>query len=138
ARFGVLGARPETFSSHYGLSETAGVSTWNERCGPQFVAIDGVEVANCGRPASGITLRIVDPDSGACRKEGELGEVWVKSPGVAGAYLGDEAASRQAFGGTLAESGESNFFRTGDRGLLRDGCLYIAGRDKDVIIVRGK
>ncbi|WP_437677704.1 amino acid adenylation domain-containing protein [Sorangium sp. So ce131] len=153
-KFRRSGARDRTFCAHYGLSETGALTTWCEGSGPQFLAVDGsellagqvhlahgrtgVDLANCGRVADGITLRIVHPESGVTCNEGEVGEIWVKSPGVAKSYLDDEDADRQAFGWTVKDTGETGFFRTGDRGFVRDRCVYIAGREKDVIIVRGK
>jgi acyl-CoA synthetase (AMP-forming)/AMP-acid ligase II len=93
-------------------------------------------VVSCGLPADGTTLRIVDPRSGREQPPGRVGEVWVKSAGVAGGYWA-EAAGRDTFAGRLP-AGDGPYLRTGDLGCLLDGELLLTGRLKDLIILRGR
>lgn len=91
------------------------------------------DVVSCGEPMAGHTLRIVDPDSGLACADGEVGEVWYAGPSVAAGYWGRDD---HAFGATLSGV-EGRFLRSGDLGMLADGALYILGRTKEMIIVRG-
>ena len=68
---------------------------------------------------------------------GEVGEVWVAGPCVAKGYWNRPEETEQTFHARLADSDAGPFLRTGDLGFLRDGELYIAGRLKDLIIIRG-
>ncbi|MGC5010220.1 fatty acyl-AMP ligase [Streptosporangium sp. DT93] len=110
---------------------------------PQAPGIDpephggrGVELVGCGRPIS-MSVRVVDPGSGAELPDGRVGELWVRGESVAQGYWRCEEATRDAFGGHTA-SGDGPFLRTGDLGFLLDGELYVTGRIKDVVIVNGR
>jgi len=79
---------------------------------------------------------IVDPQSRQRCAHGRIGEIWVESPSVARGYWGRESETRETFSARLA-GGDGPFLRTGDLGAVHDGELYVAGRLKDVLIVRG-
>jgi acyl-CoA synthetase (AMP-forming)/AMP-acid ligase II len=64
--------------------------------------------------------------------------VWVSGPSVAQGYWDRPEETAQTFRASLAETGEGPFLRTGDLGFLHDGSLFITGRLKDVIIIRGR
>lgn len=83
------------------------------------------------------TVKIVDPETRLECASGELGEIWVKGHSIAKGYWKREEESRSIFQATIADTGEGPFMRTEDRGFLKDGELYIAGRIKDLIIIRG-
>ncbi len=68
----------------------------------------------------------------------EIGEIWVKSESVANGYWNNPQATQQTFNACLADTQEEGFLRTGDLGFLKDGQLYITGRLKDLIIIRGQ
>src|SRR5262249_27857700 len=70
--------------------------------------------------------------------EGRVGEIWLASPSVATGYWGNGEATKETFGGRTAPDEGRAFCRTGDLGFLHDGGLYIAGRLKDLIIIRGR
>ncbi|WP_329410257.1 long-chain-fatty-acid--CoA ligase [Nocardia vinacea] len=86
---------------------------------------------SAGRPLPGVSVRIADPLTGETLADGELGEVWVKSPtGMHGYWhLPDETAA------ALTPEG---FIRTGDGGYFRDGYLYLRDRIKDMIVTGGE
>ncbi len=89
---------------------------------------DAAGAVDCGRPVPGHEVAVVEA-AGVPRASGEIGEVWVRGPSVAGGYL-DEPAS-DAFR-------RDGWLRTGDLGYLdSDGNLYITGRAKDVLVARG-
>ncbi|WP_161497244.1 SDR family NAD(P)-dependent oxidoreductase [Bradyrhizobium nitroreducens] len=153
-KFAAVGARPETLCSHYGLSECGSVTTGSARNGG-FVSLDAepfknsrasfvqsgetpVVVSNCGPVTDGCEVRIVDCDGGVPCGDGQIGEVWLRSQAVTSGYLFSDPEASDVFGCSVANSDEAGFFRTGDLGFLVEGNLYIAGRRKEVIIVRGK
>ncbi|MES1241168.1 MAG: AMP-binding protein [Acidobacteriota bacterium] len=98
-------------------------------------------LVSCGRTLAGQRLEIVDPESREIRAAGEMGEIWLSGPSVAAGYHGREDGEG-VFSGRLAgsgsDSGDGPFLRTGDLGFLVDGELFVAGRLKDLIIVRGR
>lgn len=96
-----------------------------------------VPLVACGRSTDETTVRIVDPETRLPVPPGKIGEVWVSGPAVARGYWKRKEATAEAFGATIA--GEpGSFLRTGDFGFFEDGQLYIAGRLKDLLIVRGR
>lgn len=91
----------------------------------------------CGRSLAEQEIRIVDPDRLLELEDGEEGEIWVSGPSIAKGYWQREAQTREVFG-AFTGSGAGPFLRTGDLGFLVDEELFVTGRIKDTIIVRGK
>jgi acyl-CoA synthetase (AMP-forming)/AMP-acid ligase II/acyl carrier protein len=91
----------------------------------------------CGQPRSGAGLCIVDPHTRQECEAGTVGEIWVSGPSVAGGYWGLEALSEATFRARTAD-GRGPFLRTGDLGFWDDDSLFITGRFKDLVIVRGR
>lgn len=86
----------------------------------------------------GQSVRIVDPDSRRACDADIVGEIWVSGPSIGRGYWNRPEQSADTFGARIADHpDEGPFLRTGDLGFVKDGLLYIAGRIKDVIIVRG-
>lgn len=94
-------------------------------------------VVSCGQPLGGQTVLIVDPDSQAVCPPDRVGEVWVAGPSVAQGYWQDREKSEQLFGATLPGYSQK-FLRTGDLGFQQEGELFITGRIKDLMIIRGR
>ena len=69
---------------------------------------------------------------------GRVGEIWVRGPSIARGYFERSDATKAAFDGRLADSSEGPFLRTGDLGFIRGGQLFVTGRLKDLIIIRGR
>ncbi len=152
--FAPHGFRREAFFPCYGMAESTLMITGGRRgVAPRTVAVekealragraveasggDGVAtLVSCGR-AWDQDLRIVDPDTGVEREAGAVGEIWVAGASVARGYWRRPEDSATAFGGRLAD-GTGPFLRTGDLGFIQDGEIFVAGRIKDVIIIRGK
>jgi acetylornithine/succinyldiaminopimelate/putrescine aminotransferase/acyl-CoA synthetase (AMP-forming)/AMP-acid ligase II/predicted amino acid dehydrogenase/acyl carrier protein len=86
----------------------------------------------------GVEVVVVDPERCVERTPGEIGEIWVASPSVAAGYWRRPEETAQIFGARLSSTGRGPFLRTGDLGVVHDGQVYITGRLKDLIIVRGK
>ncbi|HET7752650.1 MAG TPA: AMP-binding protein [Anaeromyxobacteraceae bacterium] len=141
-RFASHGFRPDAMRPVYGLSEAALAVTFCDgaaeaksvRVDPVALAATGEiregprEVASVGRPIPGVQVEIRDAHgrpAGADR----LGRIWVAGPSLMSGYLGQaEATAKTLAGGWLD---------TGDLGFVHDGQLYVHGRAKDVVVVRG-
>jgi len=154
AAFAPYGFRRSAFYPCYGLAEaTLFVSGGTAGADPVVRAFDRpalemgtVEPAapasgsrslvGCGQPWMGQEVAIVDPESGVEHPPGRVGEIWVAGPSVAQGYWDRKEATDCAFGARL--DGRGPFLRTGDLGFLRDGVLFVAGRLKDLIILRGR
>lgn len=83
-------------------------------------------------------ILIVHPEALSRCPDGEVGEIWVQGASVAQGYWGRTDETAATFGARLRESGEGPFLRTGDLGFLRGGELFVTGRLKDLIIIRGR
>jgi acyl-CoA synthetase (AMP-forming)/AMP-acid ligase II len=92
----------------------------------------------CGTPYIGTTLAIVDPETRAACPVGHVGEIWVRGPCVASGYWNRAEETEALFRARIAGSNDGPYLRTGDLGFLRDGEVYITGRWKDLIILRGR
>lgn len=107
------------------------------RVGPPNGPADSQRVVGCGRAVSGERIAIVDPVSFEPLGSDRVGEVWVSGPNVTQGYWQKDAATREAFGAQIAGDAE-RWLRTGDLGFLDDtGELYITGRIKELVIIRG-
>ncbi len=101
-------------------------------------AEDTATFVSCGPALPGQTIRSVDPETHAPVAPDRIGEIWLSGPSIASGYWNKPDASAATFGARLAGSDEGPFLRTGDLGFLRDGELFVTGRLKDLIILRGK
>jgi hypothetical protein len=99
---------------------------------------DTQDIVSCGPTAADQELVIVKPDTCTRCGPGQIGEIWVKGPSVARGYWQRPEESAITFQAVLEDTNEGPFLRTGDLGFLDDGELYITGRIKDLIIVRGR
>ncbi|MFC8047166.1 fatty acyl-AMP ligase [Nocardia sp. NPDC057353] len=90
----------------------------------------GRELVGSGRPAPGVRIRIVDPETGQPCPAGRIGEILVAGAHVAAGYWRNPGATAAGFG--------PGGLRTGDLGQFADGELYVTGRCRDLIIVRGR
>src|SRR5262249_25039766 len=97
---------------------------------------DVSDLVSCGPVACGTRVAIVDPDTHRPAPHGQIGEIWLASPGVARGYWRREAERHDTLGCRL-QTGEGPFLRTGDLGVLHDDALVVTGRLKDLLIVRG-
>lgn len=157
AAFSPCGFRRESFFPCYGLAEaTLFVSGGPRRTAPTVVQVDGGALGQheirevphddpasrclvgCGENLPGQRLVIVDPKTQRLCKDGQVGEIWVQGRSVALGYYDQPEATNKSFCGRIAETGEGPFLRTGDLGFLRNRQLFVTGRLKDVIIIRGR
>ncbi|MCC4322516.1 fatty acyl-AMP ligase [Streptomyces malaysiensis] len=98
-----------------------------------------VPVVSCGRTIGGTRVRIVDPATGRAAAPDRVGEIWATGPCVAAGYAGRERESEETFRARIADDADTAaFLRTGDIGFVRDGELYVTGRLKDLLVVKGR
>ncbi|BAW96917.1 AMP-binding enzyme [[Synechococcus] sp. NIES-970] len=139
-KFATHGFRPEAFYPCYGMAEATLFITGGDKTKApittKVLESDNVFVS-CGQPAQDTQVAIVDPESFLPCAEGETGEVWVQGESVAQGYWQAPMATRETFGASLTHQGKP-FLRTGDLGFVKAGELFITGRLKDLIIIRGK
>ncbi|ASS75463.1 hypothetical protein CIG75_11070 [Tumebacillus algifaecis] len=83
-------------------------------------------------------IAIVNPDTRITCAEDEVGEIWVSGPSVAQGYWNRPTQTAETFAAYLEQDGAGPFLRTGDLGFVHEGELYVTGRLKDLIIIRGR
>ena len=98
----------------------------------------GATAVSCGEIAPTGRVRIVDPNSGVSLPPGAVGEIWVGGDALAKGYWRRPRESKETFEAFLGDSGEGPFLRTGDMGFISEDLLFVKGRLKDIIIVRGR
>lgn len=155
-RFQPYGFQPQTFAPGYGLAEATLCVSTKRRSPNGFVSIhidgkaaarrqiecvasgaeDAREVVGCGVPDT--EVQIVDERTCTIAPAGSIGEIWVRGPIVAAGYWNNPDESARTFCAELADRPGDRYLRTGDLGFVHEGELFIAGRIKDIIIVRGE
>ncbi|MFD2168651.1 amino acid adenylation domain-containing protein [Tumebacillus lipolyticus] len=155
--FAPCGFKEEAFYPCYGLAEaTLFVSGGTVGHTPQIERIEADALAqnravattaeadsrlmvSSGRgDRKGQQLLIVDAASKTACADGQVGEVWVKGPNIAIGYWNREQQTEETFCAALADSGDGPFLRTGDLGFRKEGQIYLTGRIKDLLIIRGR
>nr|QEO74876.1 AMP-dependent synthetase and ligase [uncultured bacterium] len=156
AAFELCGFRSEAFHPCYGLAEATLIvsgsktSTLPVRRRLQKTALEHHRVVtansaddeartitSCGGVLPDEKVAIVHPEFLTRCLPDEVGEIWVHGPSVAQGYWNRGEETEHTFHATLPEIGETTFLRTGDLGFLEDGQLFVTGRLKDLIIIRG-
>lgn len=151
------GFRWRAFYPVYGLAEaTLVVSSGRQSTAPVILRVDaralgkdqlvtsrasrstGASLVSCGQIAPSTDVAIVDPHTFSRCAESDVGEIWVRGPGVTRGYWNRPSLNRRTFQAHISGSRDGPYLRTGDLGLLRDGELFVTGRLKDVIIIRGR
>ncbi|KAA3647729.1 MAG: amino acid adenylation domain-containing protein [Chloroflexi bacterium] len=95
------------------------------------------EMVSCGVALLDQEVHIVDGESHTKLPEDQIGEIWVKGPNVAQGYWGREEQTLETFEAETKDS-DGPFMRTGDLGFIHDSEVFITGRLKDLIIIRGR
>ena len=96
-------------------------------------------LVGCGQPLLDQEIIIADLLSHRTCQANQIGEIWIKGPNVAAGYWNRPDETQQTFAGQLVNDSENKYLRTGDLGFWSDdGHLFITGRLKDVIIIRGR
>ena len=153
--FGECGFRSESFLPCYGLAEATLFATGkpsgqpvtsikidknklavNEVSEPQKDE-DAILITSCGVGVHSKVI-IVDPDSKQQCLPSRIGEVWLSGPHVAKGYFNKRRITDQIFNAQTTHSNGGSYLRTGDLGFIKNGELYVTGRIKEMIIIRGK
>ncbi|MGD1952200.1 MAG: SDR family NAD(P)-dependent oxidoreductase, partial [Leptolyngbyaceae cyanobacterium] len=93
----------------------------------------------CGKASPPQSIVIVNPDSCRGCNDNQVGEIWVSnSKSIAQGYWNQPEKTQAVFHAHLSDTGAGPFLRTGDLGFLHDGELFVTGRLKDLIIIRGR
>ncbi|MBX9790730.1 MAG: aminotransferase class I/II-fold pyridoxal phosphate-dependent enzyme [Pirellulales bacterium] len=154
--FAPCGFRAEAFYPCYGLAEatllvSGGQKSWrpkvesfdlrrlehDEAVVVPAAAPHARSLVSCGNDLPDQRIVIVDPHTAQPLAEGRIGEIWVTGPSIAQGYWERPAETEQTFRARLADGSPENYLRTGDLGFISAGELYVTGRVKDLIIVRG-
>ncbi|ATB42099.1 non-ribosomal peptide synthetase [Cystobacter fuscus] len=152
--FAPAGFRREAFYPCYGLAEGTLIVSGGRRAEPPVVrhferdallrgearvsSSEGVAMIGCGQSLGDQEVRIVDPQTLVPCAPGRVGEIWVRGPSVAQGYWERPEETERTFHARLAGSGEGPYLRTGDLGVLDGGELFVTGRQKDLLIIRGR
>ncbi len=139
--FSPYGFSFDAFCPAYGLAESTALAAGTQRgTGPTQLTVDNSQkrAVGCGKPNKDSQIRVVDPDSRLECRRGEQGEIWLAGPSVAMGYWNDPEQTNTVFNAFLADTGEGPFLRTGDLGFLMGDEVFITGRIKDLIILRGR
>jgi acyl-CoA synthetase (AMP-forming)/AMP-acid ligase II/acyl carrier protein len=96
-----------------------------------------VELVGCGHAWMETVIEIVEPETFNKLPELNVGEIWISGPTVAKGYWEKPEETERTFNAFTKNGNEGPFLRTGDLGFIKDGELYITGRLKDMIIIRG-
>lgn len=146
-KFATCGFTPDSFMASYGLAEATlfvagtprGEGIGNLRVDDQALAQhraepgEGSAIMSCGISQPDHAVLIVDPSALTELADNAVGEVWATGPSIAHGYWRNPEASAKTF---VQHDGKT-WLRTGDLGFMRDGELFITGRLKDMLIVRG-
>ncbi|CAH0488980.1 unnamed protein product [Peronospora farinosa] len=165
-KFKAAGFEPNTFNCGYGLAEVTLVCTGQEQPqkptlldvnkrvleiqrkvavvstnkGKQFPATDVLQLVGCGKAMPTFCVVIVDPNTKKVLDELEVGEIWVQGPSVGIGYWNRPEYTEEVFCAQLdgAKNVNTTYLRTGDMGFLYKSELFVTGRLKDLIIIRGR
>ncbi|QDV60921.1 AMP-binding protein [Crateriforma conspicua] len=97
-----------------------------------------VKLVACGSAAYQTELVIVDPESRQPVESQVVGEIWIRGEGVTDGYWNRDEENETQFRASLAQDDGRRFCRTGDLGFEFEGNLFITGRRKDVVVLRGR
>ena len=166
-RFARTGLRPESVTPAYGLAEaTVFVSAKPPGVPATVIVADPLRLESAERPelratsragkqivsvgrSTGFQTRIVDQQTRQALPDGAIGEVWLRGPGIGRGYWNQPELSERTFAAALADDGNAGddgnardggqgWLRTGDLGAFVDGELFLTGRIKEMLIVRGR
>ncbi|CAN7338784.1 fatty acyl-AMP ligase [Trinickia sp. LjRoot230] len=157
ARFAALGLSATAMYPCYGMAEaTLMISGKDPAAATVVISADKAALAGgrlvaptlpdgnsrlvgCGHALAGESIAIVAPHTRQALPHGMVGEIWVTGSHVPERYWENEAASRDTFHAHIeGDETRTRYLRTGDLGVMRDNELFVVGRLKDVIIVRGR
>jgi acyl-CoA synthetase (AMP-forming)/AMP-acid ligase II len=152
--FEPAGFAPSAMAPCYGLAEATLVVSMSRPWNPvRLVGFDrallsqgiveecdgdaAVTLVGCGPAVAGTDIAIVDPVTRTRQSPNAVGEIWVRSESVASGYHSEDTHLSDCFH-ALVENEKGLFLRTGDLGFIHSRELFVTGRMKDMVIVRGR
>jgi thioester reductase-like protein len=155
--FQPYGLKSESFFVAYGLAENTlavshggrniisvnkkAIAMGKARMTTEVSEIDAAtQIISCGAPLPGLTVKIVDPERHLALEPGQIGEIWVAGESKCQGYWNNPELALKMFHARLVDDSphDDGYLRTGDMGFLHNGDLFVCGRIKDMIIVRGQ
>jgi thioester reductase-like protein len=155
--FQPYGLKSESFYAAYGLAENTlavslggrNVISVNKRAlalGKARLTTEvseigsATQIVSCGTPLPDLNVKIVNPEQHVALKEGLVGEIWVAGSGKCLGYWKNPELTMKQFHARLVDDSpyDDGYLRTGDMGFFHDGELFVCGRIKDMIILRGQ
>ncbi|WP_221643002.1 non-ribosomal peptide synthetase, partial [Nostoc sp. 2RC] len=95
-------------------------------------------IVGCGHALQDLKIAIVHPETLTRCQPSEVGEIWVAGPSVTQGYWNQPEQTDYTFRAYLKDTQDGPFLRTGDLGFLQEGELFVTGRLKDLIVIRGR
>ena len=158
SKFASCGFRKQSFYPCYGMAEaTLFISGGQKTKSPSILNVDVnsltqnqireaqpeeqkvSQLVSCGHSWLGHKIVIANPDTLEKCKSNQVGEIWLSGRSIAQGYWNQPEATKATFHAYLKDTKEGPFLRTGDLGFItKDGELFVTGRLKDVIIIRGR
>ncbi|MEO7021509.1 MAG: fatty acyl-AMP ligase [Ktedonobacteraceae bacterium] len=157
ATFASCGFQSNTFRPSYGLAEATLLVTSaprhaahlvkhiNKTLLEQHIAMNlspddqhAQAMVGCGKTVLGQYVIAVHPETCTRCLSEEIGEIWITGESVAKGYFGKEEETENTFHAHLVDTDEGSFLRTGDLGFVRNGEVFITGRLKDLILIKGR
>lgn len=154
--FRSCGFRKEAFYPCYGMAETTLIfSGGTAQTGIKISQVDktaltknkaqetGIEkesqpVVGCGRSWLGQTVKIIRSETfKECANE-EIGEIWVMGPSISRGYWNAPEETQKIFQARCADDNSGPYLRTGDLGFIKEEEIYVTGRLKEIMIIRGR
>jgi thioester reductase-like protein len=98
------------------------------------------QIVSCGTPLPGLTVKIVDPEKHVALEPGRIGEIWIAGGSKCPGFWNNPELTMKLFHARLVDDSpyDDGYLRTGDMGFIHDGELFVCGRIKDMIILRGQ
>jgi acyl-CoA synthetase (AMP-forming)/AMP-acid ligase II/acyl carrier protein len=159
ATFGPVGLKPTSLIPAYGMAESTLILVGGAITNPTvYLPVKSSEleknrvtpvtgerhgenvqwIASNGTSKMDTAILIMDPETGGVQESGKIGEVWASGSTIAMGYWGKPALTQAVFRASPAGVDDPVWLRTGDLGFQHNGDLYITGRLKDLIIIRGR
>ncbi len=95
-------------------------------------------LVSCGNSLADQKIEIVHPETLVRCHAGEVGEIWVSGPSIADGYWNQSETTERTFNAYLRDTQAGPFLRTGDLGFIEAGELFVTGRLKDMIVIKGR
>lgn len=158
-RFSHCGFKEEAFYPGYGMAEaTVFITGGNSAVKPTHISVNkktilehklelvdeadlmATTLVSCGTSMLPHDVRIVDPNTGCELSDGNVGEIWFSGPSVSPGYWGLAELSGATFNQKIVgqDINANCYLKTGDLGVIWSGELFVTGRIKDLIILRGR